>query len=1446
MKKIMLMLCLLLSFNLKTTAAPLDLSNAPLFITQAVPPLTLLIMARNHKLYLEAYNDASDINGDGNIDIGFVPTIDYYGYFDSYKCYTYASGIFSPSSVTATKKCSGAWSGNFLNYLTTSRMDAIRKVLYGGYRSTDSTTATVLERVYIPQDGHSWGKEYTSLAVDGYSISDYAPLSAPTAGNRHLFANTSLLSDTANPRLRVAPNQPYRIWEWLSIDRPVAGNRVINGSSGPDISASITDYFVRVKVCDSSVGLESNCRLYPNGEHKPIGLLQEFGENDSMYFGLLTGSYTNNLAGGVIRKNMSSITDEIDANTGQLTTVVGIIRTIDRLKTIGFGGNYEYNVNCGFIFNRNINNSECRMWGNPIGEMVYEGIRYYAGKNSPTSSFTYSGTGDDATLGLPLPGWTNPYSTYLYCAKPNFLVISDIYPNYDSASVPGSYFSSFSGDLNPALNASTLGQTIFSAEGLSNLLAFIGQAAGISDGAPTAKTVTSFGNIRGLSPDEPNKFGAYYSASAAYYGRINDVNSVDEDQNIYSYIIALSSPSPELKFNVGGRTITIVPFGKSVGSTGGVVIDPTQGAFQPTNMIIDYYIESFTTNSATFRISFEDLQQGGDYDMDAIVRYTITVNTDNTVSVDLESIYAGSNIIQHLGYVVSGSTADGTYLVVRDSDTAQVDDINYFLDTPATGYAGPGLPLKDTRVFTPSGTPTAVILTNPLWYAAKYGSFTDINNNNLPDQQQEWDADANGVPDNYFLVTNPFNIEALLERALENILARNGSFSSAALSSGFLGTDTKIYQALFNTGTWAGQILAFSIDQATGDILTNGTGPLGSLWDAGTLLAAKNFNTGRVIITYKPSSNTGIAFRWPTNDASPTASELDASQVAALNINPQTATTDTLGEQRLNYLRGDTANQEQNGGTLRDRDTPLGDIINSNPLIVGPPNFNYPRVWPGTAGENTVTYVSFRIANLNRTSILYVGANDGMLHAFNANTGEEIFAYVPSPLYSNLNQLTNPNYSHRYYVDGSPNAMDVFYSNSWHTVLVGGLNGGGQGIYALDITSTSNFTEANASSVALWEFTDANDVDLGYTYSRPQIVRLANGKWGAVFGNGYNNTAGDGAASTTGNGVLYIVDIETGAIIKKFDTLVGMSDDPTGNGRPNGLATPVVVDQDLNGIADYIYVGDLFGNLWKIDISSDNDNNWDFGFKSGSDPAPFFVAVDANGNHQPITTQPAVSKLQTDPSAVIVYFGTGKYLEPSDKTDLSIQTVYSLRDTNTTTISGRSELLQQFILSEVGDYRVVSTNLIANNERGWYMDLIVSGGSAQGERVNSNVLFINGKLIFSTIIPSSDPCKFGGDGWLMEVDAITGGRLNYNVFDINGDGGFTSADSITYSDGGGNSSQVAASGQKSQVGLIPAPSVLNAGTKEYKYLPGTSGRIQKVTENPGEQIFGRQSWRQIK
>lgn len=1461
------------------SGAQLDLVNEPLFLNSSAPPLNLLVLGRDHKLYYEAYNDHSDLNEDGQLDVGYKgyagtgAGIKYFGYFDSGKCYTYSDsdGRFNPSRLTADKKCPGTeWSGDFLNYLTTARIDALRKVLYGGRRTTDTNDGvTVLSRSHIPQDAHSWGKEYTSVAVDKYDIADYTPYNAPASGKRHLFANTTLLkTGSGEPRLRVALNQPYRIWQWVSIERPVADAKAENGGSGPDIS-SIADLYVRVRVCDSSM-LEANCQQYPNGKYKPIGLLQEFGENDSMLFGLLTGSHQKNTSGGVLRREVNSITQEINPADGTfrngvyvdgtLTSNKGIITTLNRLRTTGFLSSANYQYSCGWgAAARPITQGECQMWGNPLAEMMYEGLRYFAGKGAATSDFSISyGAGEESELsgsGLPVADWDNPYTKRATCSKPFETVVSDINPSYDTDQLPGTAFATFSGDTLGGMNVSALGQTIWDQEfGTSaTKKIFIGEVGATANGAPTPKDASSFGNIRGLSPEEPTKMGGYYSASVAYHGRNTDLNSKSGDQKVSTFAVALASPLPKIEIPVGGKKITLVPFAKSVAGSG----ISASATFQPTDQIVDFYVDTLTTTSGKFRVNFEDVEQGADHDMDAIVVYEYQVNADNTVTIKLTSEYAAGGITQHMGYVISGTTKDGIYLDVLDQRTGDVaNDVDYFLDTPAAFTGTPpapssgagtwkdnaALPFTAQRTFTPGATAGATILPDPLWYAAKWGGFKDGNKNDKPDVKSEWDANSDGVPDNYFLVTNALTLGDQLRSAFNEILARVASASSATVNSGSVNSSSRIYQATFSSGEWTGHLLAYRV-KADGSLEAT------SAWDA-----ADSLPTTRSIFT-TATDGTRIPFAWN-----------DVKNDSVLKA--QLGATDAAAQAMLEYVRGSETNEASNGGAYRTRPVKLGDIVNSAPMFVGKPAFFYPDNF------ETSKYSQFRSDNANRKQVIYVGANDGMVHAFDVTTssstdvdgkitvtdvgkGKELFAYIPSPVIRNLKHLAEVGYNHRFFVDGSPNMGDVHIKGGWHTVVVGGLNKGGQGIYALDVTKPESFS----ASDVLWEFTDRGakgDPDLGYTFGQPAIVKLQNGKWGAVFGNGYNSSETTDGSAGSGEAVLFVVDMSDGTLIKKISTKVGDA------ATPNGLNTPTVVDDDGDSIADFVYAGDLRGNLWKFDLRSTSSSSWGSAYSAAGNPKPLYVALDAAGNRQPITSRPEVAR-GPNGAGMIVLFGTGKFIESKDKiveTDVSaqrVQSFYGIVDTNTMsdsdTLEGRpTSLRKQEIIAEPkistpkGDVSVRVTSDHPAGTRGWYIDLLsTTTPQYRGERVVSNPIFRNDRVVFTTLIPASDPCSFGGDSWIMEFDALTGSRLGSSPFDVNRDGVIDQNDAVTVTVGD-TSITVYGSGVISDVGIVPEPGILTdrANPREFKYTAGSSGNIQTTIESTPPNERGRQSWRPVR
>jgi type IV pilus assembly protein PilY1 len=1635
--------------------AAVNIAQEPLYLGGSAAPLNMLVLGRDHRLYYEAYNDASDLNGDGVLDTTYKPAeIDYFGYFDSRKCYSYrsSSGRFEPVSRTANKTCSGQWSGDFLNYLTTSRIDALRKVLYGGTRVVDTDDLVVLERSYIPQDAHSWGKEYHGIVQDGYDIRDYAPLDPPVAGTRHLFANTTLLkSGDMEPRLRVLTHSSYRIWEWVAIERPVAGSdcednsgrrncedagtstcevvpdmaltqetyRVtrkgpetgndyvrnktefdvleawnaipsnfcgaksvdeVDGSGNPfngvnnctnDLYLTLfsgtltianagyytfavdgddavefsignnvvaawygahgqcgddrcrcgsytgqvfllpgthqvrfrhqehrgadtyylrwwkhrppsvmTDYFVRVEVCDPAVGLESNCRVYPAGGYKPTGLLQKHGEDDQMLFGLISGSYTHphNMQGGVVRKNMGSITDEIDLHTGAWTDTVGIIRSIDRMRVVDFnqGSNFEYAG--GWLTTEPMSASSSKQfpdWGNPIGEMLYEGVRYFAGKQAPTPEFMPSRSNGmesitlrdyvgSSTMQLPLPDWTDPLddanSTTAWCSAGALLVISDIYPSYDTDAVPGSAFSSFSGDV-AGLNCAAEADAIWVAEhGSGSRQHFIGQVGSDYDGAPTEKTVSGLGNVRGLAPEEPTKQGGYYSAAVSKFAFETDLRpDLRGTQNLNTVVVALASPLPKIEIPVGGTVVTIVPFAKSVG---GFSINRDRGAFQPTNTIVDFFVDTFANTDPNgsdadasinnglpyvrFRINFEDVEQGADHDMDAIIIYELRANADDTLTVNLTSEYAAGSIMHHLGYVISGTTADGVYLEVRDKDTGSGSDVAYFLDTPSGLPPGacavrsppsdcnPPMPLTATRVFTPSGLATgATLLKSPLWYAAKYGTA---------DSNQLAEGEASN---NYFLVTNATHLEKQLDSAFYEILGLISSASAAATNSTLLRDDTLVYQARFDPDDWSGEIRAMEV---------NKDGSLGGMrWNTNE---PGQFEAPGARRIYTWNGAEGVELRtanWDelslTQCGGLLGMDLDA-VLAALDIDDAedgtcadldaVAGLDTdLARKRLDWLRGDDA--EELTGVLRDRHRLLGDIVHSNPFLVDMKDYAFePLSFAGPETSYDLFRATLKAADngAGRRPVLYVGANDGMLHAFDGNTGAELFAYAPHEAFHHIAELTDPDYQHRYYVDGSPWAVDAFIDSdgldAWRTVLVGTTGAGGRAVFALDVTDPETF----GPEQVLWEFTHNQ---LGFTFGQATIARVADGnRWVALVGNGYN--------SNSAKAQLFVIDLASGRILKRINTGVGSG------ANPNGLASPTPVDVNFDRIADYVYAGDLQGNLWKFDLTGARAD-WGVAYAG----APLFTATDVGLAPQPITHRPAVARHPR--GGVLVLFGTGKFFSDNDNVvdaDTQVQSFYGIWDHGAPVGPRATTLQEQSIIYQGAagnpdirnDVRVTSNEAVDwSQQAGWFLDLSYAG-SVEGERVIDGPIMRTDRIVFTTLIPNDDECSSGGNSWLMELDFITGARLAYSAFDLNDDEYFGLDDFIDIkvpspTNPGTTTDMAVATSGIFIPAIAKAPAFITIGYKDVKYSSLSSGLLLDV-DNRSDLGSGRQSWRQLR
>lgn len=725
------------------------------------------------------------------------------------------------------------------------------------------------------------------------------------------------------------------------------------------------------------------------------------------------------------------------------------------------------------------------------------------------------------------------------------------------------------------------------------------------------------------------------------------------------------------------------------------------------------------------------------------------------------------------------------------------------------------------------------LLTNPDWggstYAGDYSALVagtklwpatgdNVSPGNVADL---WHAAINSRGQ-FFGADDPDALNTAFQTALSNIQGRTSAAAALATNSTRLGTDTVIYQAKFNSGDWTGQLIAYGI---------NSDGTLGNqVWDvtdAGKIPAAASRN----IKTW--SGTAGIDFLWTS---------LTATQKNAID-SPNAGNSSSPV---LDYLRGDQANELQYSGTYRNRTRRLGDIINSDPVFIQAPNFGYSILPEGIVSGST-PYATFVTNNKSRTKMLYVGANDGMLHAFDAATGNEKFAYVPDAVMANLASLKSTGYTHKYFVDGSPFVGDAFLGGAWKTVLLGATGAGGKAVFALNVTDPNTFTTANV----LWEFTHA---ELGNTIGQPIIARLKyNNRWAAIFGNGYN--------STSGTAKLFIVFLDANASDgwqqgKDADYMVIDTDTAT---TSNGLSTPTLYDSNRDKVVDTVYAGDLQGNVWKFDLSDANPNNWAVAYKQGSTPKPVFTARNSSSQVQAITAPVEIGEPPPQKTGVMLFFGTGSFFAINDNVSTTVQSLYGVLDAGSRiTTTDRSELVQQTILYEGIDTgttgRSATTSnirLISNNtvdwvsKKGWYLDLLQPPSStAQGERVISIPLLRYGRVIFATMVPSSDPCEFGGTGWIMEMDAVTGGRLTYSVFDLNSDNSFNSLDFATVTVDG-QEITVPVSAMKSSVGIIKTPTVVTSGKVEYKLASGTTGEISTTKEKASATGTGRVSWREL-
>ena len=777
----------------------------------------------------------------------------------------------------------------------------------------------------------------------------------------------------------------------------------------------------------------------------------------------------------------------------------------------------------------------------------------------------------------------------------------------------------------------------------------------------------------------------------------------------------------------------------------------------------------------------------------------------------------------------------------------------------------------------------------------QYGNITHKGHN--PDLPIAWvnpddDAQKGKIQDlihtayngrGYFFAAHDYaDLANSLSESFNSILTDKSGAAALSFNSQELDIGDVMFRAFYNPSSMSGDITALEfgadgrpdVDHpkwSASKELQRKAEAAGCDFDPKSTMSGQ---CGRLLVTWNPRKKQGAYFKVAGDDA------MDPRQIRQFERRkPEFLPPGYGGEwdrnvadERVEFLWGDRLleGKKFSRGELRERDGLLGDFANSTPAFVGSPPERKRNRPPYPQGEKNA-YQTFKTQwdaskGAARRAMVYAGANDGMLHGFDANSGEEVFGYLPNMTLSKLYRNTLPGYVHQMSVDGSPVVEDVFLEtetgSKWRTVLIGGLRAGGRGYYALDVTDPNTFTQKNMLENVMWEFDHRNDRRLGHSFSQPTIVMTnaegANGekRWAAIFGNGYNHGGEEGSAS------LFITFIDAGLdgrwrLNRDYWVL-----EVKGEEGPNGLGTPRGVDADGNGTMDYVYAGDLHGNLYRFDTSSTSPGSWAMSSK-------VFEARNKDGKKQPITTQPLVTRLHLNDggatSGFLVAFTSGSWMTEDDAVSTETQSIYGVWDTLNDTLPGypvdRSYLVKQEFKTESKtisgkQLRTLSGHSVpyilngSSSKIGWFIDLDACPAGTTfcakpefpGERAVRNLILRGKTLLGATILPSSNAmCSIGPGGWIYAIDIRTGGAPQEVVFDLSEDGSFDSDDKL---DGEVPTMIRVESGLPSDLSIIKDEED-DSCVERVCYQTSTGKMECEVKECRAKYPLGRLSWKEL-
>ena len=1445
------------------------LADVPLTLKGSVPPNVLFSVSVEYPTAnTAAYQGAND----------YSAALTYLGIFDPKKCYDYGNGMFLPQSLTTDHTCSGTWSGNFLNWATMTGLDEFRHAMTGGNRFIDTDTETVLERTY--QDGQGGTSNFPNKTFSGSGATPYSNVTitnqgkgvtmvvATSGGDVANCTNPSLSGGTFSCAFTQQSNggnltcaswsgngsttSPYACTSF----NPSGSGQVFSGvTPGTKSSASAGDTTTVSCVNPSFNGTTFACDLVAAGGNSGSCITWS-GSGLSATDPFTCTAFGSFSGGAVFSGSGTSTASFVRASGNQPQT--------DEKPPCTFTSTPSKKLNCSLTTGSIVTCTNFSGNGTKNNPYVCTGAWTSSGGETGFSH----GNGNKKTSGsirYRPPSeirYTTPATSTTYYYR----------SSYAGSNTAGYYYySTYDVSLSPSQTFNVRVKVCDPNVGLESNCKPFGSSykpTGVvqDNGDRMRFGVLSYYNSRDID-NAVMRSKLKYVAPQKYASGGGTVANPNKEWDANGKLLQSPDSAESSDWKFAAANSGVINYINKFGSTGtgntrykvydniGKLYYESLNYLRGRSPTSAYHANATAANSDNFPVI---TNWGDPIEYSCQKNYVIAMGDMNTwcdkrlpgglFTDTLNGVCNAQNGQADDRGGLSGDSGVGVGDWTNKIGTlegktslattgAGVGNASYYMsglaywarrndirpDDPTKSQTAGVQTVKtfviDVQEYKRTGVPGANNGSSQFWYAAKYGGADSFDSSGAPlnwsKPRTVFGTSHADWPNTLLPAGDPASMISSVKEAIEDIAAVVGNEAALAQSSGDLriGVGSFIYRSIFNTKDWSGDVQAFKIDTD------------GKISEAPTWLASSNrpapvdrriltFNDGRnadgTVDTADTNKRRGVVFDY---------ANLSLLQKATLDADAL-GNVDGLGEERVNYLRGDTSNEAKppTGLGWRTRTSKLGDFINSSPAYVARPLALFP----------TDGYYAFAKTIKDRRPMLYVGGNDGMLHGFDASAaattgitpGKELIAFVPSAVYPNLSRLTASNYSHKYFVDASPVASEACFGTSgcttWKTLLVGGLNAGGRGIYALDVTNPANFGTATASDLVLWEFTARDDPDLGYTFGKPVIRKMNNGRWAVIFGNGFHNTTPDSNAgvSATGRAYLYILYVDgpgagnawvQGTHYHKIE-LKAPSEGATPTlplNPANGLASPAAIDNDLDGKIDVIYAGDRHGNVWKFDVSSSSPASWGVAFGTASSPLPLFSATDDLGNAQPITTGMEVSRHPL--GGYLLLLGTGSYIETTDPlTPFKTQSYYGIWDKfdAAKTRVVRSNLQRQTVVASVnsdGDTYYIqsacrpnystslattgadpdcpSSIIVANSAQqlGWVFDL-----PASGERsVSEGPLLEAGVLTFTTLAPAANPCTGNTAGRMYNLSYLTGGRIERGVFDLNADGKLDASDLLT-------------------------------------------------------------------